>query len=37
MAKEILSVSNQQMRDILNVSSYSARFEQEVWLHQINV
>jgi carbonic anhydrase len=37
VARNILFVGNAQMQDILNVSTYSARAEQEVWLHQINV
>jgi carbonic anhydrase len=37
VARNILFVGNQQMQDILRVSTYSARAEQEVWLHQINV
>lgn len=37
VARNILFVGNQQMQDILGVSTYSARAEQEVWLHQINV
>jgi carbonic anhydrase len=32
-----LFVSNAQMQDILRVSTYSARAEQEVWMHEINV
>lgn len=37
VARNILFVGNEQMRQILNASTYSARSEQEVWLHQINV
>ena len=37
VARNILFVGNKQMQDILRVSTYSARAEQEVWLHQINV
>ena len=37
VARQILFVSTQQMQEILRVSTYSARAEQEVWLHQINV
>lgn len=37
VARNIMFVSNQQMQDILAVSTYSARAEQEVWLHAINV
>ncbi|KAF2418997.1 carbonic anhydrase [Tothia fuscella] len=37
VARNILFVSNEQMQSILAVSTYSARAEQEVWLHAINV
>jgi len=37
VARTILFVSDGQMQDILRVSTYSARQEQEVWLHEINV
>jgi carbonic anhydrase len=37
IARNILFVSNAQMQDILRVSTYSARAEQEVWMHEINV
>jgi len=37
IARNILFVSNPQMQDILRVSTYSARAEQEVWMHEINV
>jgi carbonic anhydrase len=37
IARNILFVSNAQMQDILRISTYSARAEQEVWMHQINV
>jgi carbonic anhydrase len=37
VARLIMFTSNEQMRAILAASSYSARAEQEVWLHQINV
>jgi carbonic anhydrase len=37
VARNILFVSNAQMQDILRVSTYSARAEQEVWMHEINV
>jgi carbonic anhydrase len=37
VARNIMFVSNKQMQDILAVSTYSARAEQEVWLHAINV
>ncbi|KAE9962032.1 hypothetical protein EG328_002850 [Venturia inaequalis] len=37
VARNIMFVSNKQMQDILSVSTYSARAEQEVWLHAINV
>jgi carbonic anhydrase len=36
VARNILFVSNEQMQAILEVSTYSARAEQEVWLHAIN-
>ncbi len=36
VAREVLFVSNRQMQAILRVSTYSARAEQEVWLHGIN-
>jgi carbonic anhydrase len=37
IARNIMFVSNAQMQDILRVSTYSARAEQEVWMHEINV
>ncbi|KAF7508060.1 hypothetical protein GJ744_009642 [Endocarpon pusillum] len=37
IARSILFTSVDQMKEILGVSTYSARAEQEVWLHQINV
>ncbi|KAL3426803.1 carbonic anhydrase [Phlyctema vagabunda] len=37
VARNILFVSDSQMQEILRVSTYSARVEQEVWQHQINV
>ena len=36
VARSILFTSVDQMREILSVSTYSARILQEVWLHQIN-
>lgn len=36
VARSILFTSVNQMRQILGASTYSARAEQEVWLHQIN-
>lgn len=37
VARTVLFTSVDQMRDILRATTYSARAEQEVWLHQINV
>ncbi|CZR54038.1 related to carbonic anhydrase precursor [Phialocephala subalpina] len=37
VARNTLFVGNRQMREILGVSTFSARVEQEVWLHGINV
>ena len=37
VARQILFVSDEQMQAILRVSTYSARAEQEVWRHDINV
>ena len=37
VARNIMFVSDQQMQDILRVSTFSARSEQEVWRHDINV
>jgi len=37
VARSVLYTSNKQMQDILRVCSYSARSEQEVWMHSINV
>lgn len=37
VARNVMFVSNAQMQEILAVSTYSARAEQEVWMHQINV
>jgi carbonic anhydrase len=37
VARSILFTSVDQMKAILYASTYSARAEQEVWLHQINV
>jgi carbonic anhydrase len=37
MARQILFTGVQQMRNLLRVSHYSARAEQQVWQHQINV
>lgn len=36
VARQILFTGVRQMRDILGASTYSARAEQEVWLHRIN-
>jgi carbonic anhydrase len=36
VARNVLFTSVQQMQEILAVSTYSARVEQEVWQHQIN-
>lgn len=36
VARQIMFTGVQQMRDILGASTYSARAEQEVWLHRIN-
>ncbi|KAI5451171.1 hypothetical protein NCC49_002047 [Naganishia albida] len=36
VARQILFVGIEQMRALLRVSHYSARAEQEVWLHEIN-
>lgn len=36
VARSILFTSVDQMKEILHVSTYSARAEQEVWLHNIN-
>ncbi|KAI8712630.1 Alpha-carbonic anhydrase domain-containing protein [Fusarium sp. LHS14.1] len=36
VARQIMFTGVQQMRDILGASTYSARSEQEVWLHRIN-
>ncbi|KAJ4396990.1 hypothetical protein N0V93_001214 [Gnomoniopsis smithogilvyi] len=36
MARNIMFVSDEQMREILRVSTYSARAEQEVWRHGVN-
>lgn len=37
VARNIMFVSDEQMQAILRVSTYSARAEQEVWRHDINV
>lgn len=37
VARSILFTSVDQMKEILGASTYSARAEQEVWLHNINV
>lgn len=37
VARNIMFVSDQQMQNILRVSTFSARSEQEVWRHDINV
>jgi carbonic anhydrase len=37
VARNILFVSDTQMQEILRVSTYSARAEQEVWGHELNV
>lgn len=37
IARNVLFVSNAQMQDILRISTFSARAEQEVWMHEINV
>ncbi|KAF2173910.1 hypothetical protein M409DRAFT_62129 [Zasmidium cellare ATCC 36951] len=36
VARNIMFVSDEQMQDILRVSTFSARAEQEVWRHDIN-
>lgn len=36
VARNVLFTSVDQMREVLRVSTYSARAEQEVWMHQIN-
>ncbi|KAL6703956.1 hypothetical protein ACN47E_008894 [Coniothyrium glycines] len=36
VARQILFTGVKQMQDILGASTYSARAEQEVWLHRIN-
>jgi carbonic anhydrase len=37
VARNVLFVGVEQMQRILGVSTYSARVEQEVWMHGINV
>lgn len=37
VARNVLFVGVDQMREVLRVSTYSARVEQEVWQHGINV
>lgn len=37
VARNILFTSVKQMQDLLGASTFSARAEQEVWLHQVNV
>ncbi|GIZ48313.1 hypothetical protein CKM354_001138000 [Cercospora kikuchii] len=37
VARNVLFVSDEQMQDILRVSTFSARTEQEVWRHDINI
>ncbi|KAH6664438.1 alpha carbonic anhydrase [Halenospora varia] len=37
VARNVLFVGVDQMREVLRVSTYSARVEQEVWQHEINV
>lgn len=36
VARNIVFTSVQQMRDVLTVSTFSAREEQQIWLHEIN-
>ncbi|PPJ57939.1 hypothetical protein CBER1_09714 [Cercospora berteroae] len=37
VARNVLFVSDEQMQDILRASTFSARTEQEVWRHDINI
>lgn len=37
VARQIMFVSDAQMQQILRVSTYSARAEQELWRHDVNV
>lgn len=37
IARDVMFVSDKQMQDILRVSTYSARAEQQVWRHEVNV
>lgn len=37
VARNVLFVGHAQMREILRGSTYSARVEQEVWMHGVNV
>ncbi|KAF2767066.1 carbonic anhydrase [Teratosphaeria nubilosa] len=37
LARSVLFVGDRQMREILGVSTFSARAEQEVWGHNVNV
>jgi carbonic anhydrase len=37
VGRNVLFVGVKQMQSILGVSTYSARVEQEVWMHGINV
>ena len=36
VARSLVFTSTQQMQDILKVSTFSAREEQEIWLHEVN-
>lgn len=36
VAHSLVFTSTQQMQDILRVSTFSAREEQEIWLHEVN-
>lgn len=37
LARTVLFTSVAQMQDLLRASTFSARSEQEVWLHEVNV
>ncbi|ORY71055.1 alpha carbonic anhydrase [Pseudomassariella vexata] len=37
VAKNVLSVSNAQMQDILRISRFSSRKEQDIWMHYVNL
>lgn len=37
VSRSVMTVGNAQMQEILKVSTFSARTEQEVWMHGINV